>query len=208
MRTQLRIVAGQLRGRKLSCTVNAHIRPTPQRVREALFSMLGNAVPGRPFVDVFAGTGVVGLEALSRGAASVSFIERDGRRLRELEQHLRAFGVTGRASIVRADVYRWIERYEAPAEPVNVFLSPPFADLERRPDDLVGLLAGLQHKVAPDSILVLQSESHVVLEPLPAAEQWERRRYGRNELLIWVKQESGARSQESGVKGQESAEEE
>jgi 16S rRNA (guanine966-N2)-methyltransferase len=208
MRTQLRIVAGQLRGRKLNCTVNARIRPTPQRVREALFSMLGNAVPGRPFVDVFAGTGVVGLEALSRGATSVTFIERDGQRLRELEQHLRDFGVTDQTTVVRADVYRWGEHYEAPTEPVNVFLSPPFADLERRPDDLLGLLAGLQQKVAPDSVLVLQSESNVALEPLPAAEEWERRRYGRNELLLWVKEESGVRSQESGVRGQESAEEE
>jgi 16S rRNA (guanine966-N2)-methyltransferase len=189
MRTQLRIVAGRLRGRKLNCTVNARIRPTPQRVREALFSMLGNAVPGRPFVDAFAGTGVVGLEALSRGATSVTFVERDFQRLRELEQHLRAFGLAGEAAIVRADVYRWGERYEAPAEPVNVFVSPPFADLERRPDDLLGLLGGLQQKVQPGSVLVLQSESHVVLEPLPAAEQWERRRYGRNELLIWVKEE-------------------
>src|SRR6516164_979429 len=73
MRTQLRIVAGDLRGRKLLCTVNAFVRPTPQRVREALFSILGDAVPDRHFVDVFAGTGVVGLEALSRGAKHAFF---------------------------------------------------------------------------------------------------------------------------------------
>src|SRR5208337_4003088 len=75
MRTQIRIVAGSLRGRKLSCTVNPNLRPTPQMVREALFSILGNAVPNRPFFDVFAGTGVVGLEAVSRGATMVTLVE-------------------------------------------------------------------------------------------------------------------------------------
>jgi 16S rRNA (guanine966-N2)-methyltransferase len=57
MRVQLRIVAGLLRGRKVSSTVHPGMRPTPDRVREALFSILGNAVPGRPFFDLFAGTG-------------------------------------------------------------------------------------------------------------------------------------------------------
>src|SRR6476661_7000982 len=95
MRTQIRIVAGSLRGRKLTCHVDSNLRPTPQRTREALFSILGDAVPGRPFFDVFAGTGVVGLEALSRGASSATFVERDFRLIADLERHLRAFGVQG-----------------------------------------------------------------------------------------------------------------
>src|SRR5205807_7396140 len=92
-RTQLRIVAGSLRGRKLTVVVHAGLRPTPQMVREALFSILGNAVPDRPFVDVFAGTGVVGLEALSRGASAATFVERDHRLANNIEGHLRSFGV-------------------------------------------------------------------------------------------------------------------
>src|SRR5947207_15508406 len=77
MRVQLRIVAGSLRGRKILCQVHPALRPTPQMVREALFSILGNAVPDRPFVDVFAGTGANGMEALSRGASFAYFIERE-----------------------------------------------------------------------------------------------------------------------------------
>ena len=77
--TQIRIVAGTLRGRKLTCNVNPNLRPTPQMVREALFSILGNAVPGRPFYDVFAGTGIVGLEAVSRGAKEARLIESDAK---------------------------------------------------------------------------------------------------------------------------------
>jgi 16S rRNA (guanine(966)-N(2))-methyltransferase RsmD len=191
MRTQLRIVSGSLRGRNLTCEVHAGLRPTPQRVREALFSILGNAVPDRPFVDVFAGTGIVGMEALSRGASAVTFVERDFRLVHAIEDNLGRFRVAGQGRVARADVYRWGERFEAPAEPVTVFLSPPFADLDRRTDDLLQLVAALQAKVQAGSVLVLQSETNAPLEPLPAAEQWERRRYGRNELLIWVKEEAG-----------------
>ena len=188
MRIQLRIVAGSLRGRKLSCTVNTNLRPTPQMVREALFSILGDAVPGRPFFDVFAGTGVIGLEALSRGAASVVFVERDFRLSAELERTIAAFGVGASTRIARADVYRWIERWAPPAEPVIVFLSPPFADYGRRLDEMLTLAGELQAKVHPGSVVVLQSERGVDLSGLPDRANWEERSYGRNQLYIWVKE--------------------
>src|SRR3954465_2967253 len=111
-KVEIRIVAGSLRGRKVKTVVHDELRPTPQRVREALFSILGNAVPGRPFVDVFAGTGVIGLEALSRGAESTTFVERDFRLADELDRNLKAFGVAARGRVARADAYRWAERWE------------------------------------------------------------------------------------------------
>jgi 16S rRNA (guanine(966)-N(2))-methyltransferase RsmD len=189
MRTQIRIVAGTLRGRRLTCTVNPNLRPTPQMVREALFSILGNAVPGRPFFDVFAGTGVIGLEALSRGASQSAFVERDFRLIDELERHLKEFKVTDSSRIVRADVYRWIERWQPPAEPVNVFLSPPFADLEDRPEQMLSLLEALQSRLHPGSVLVLQAEKADMLDRLPDRAAWDERRYGRNHLLFWVREE-------------------
>lgn len=195
MRTQIRIVAGDLRGRKLTCTVSSDLRPTPQRVREALFSILGNAVPDRAFFDVFAGTGVVGLEALSRGASAVTFVERDFRLIADLERHIQTFGVTGRARIARGDVYRWIERWQAPDEPVTVFLSPPFRDFEHRLDGLLNVVALLQQRVAPGSVLVLQAEDTAILDELPARAEWDERRYGRNVLLIWVKNEPPRRQE-------------
>src|SRR5262245_31138729 len=143
MRVQLRIVAGALRGRKLICNVTPDLRPTPQMVREALFSILGNAVPDRAFYDVFAGTGVVGLEALSRGASSTQFIERDFRLGQDIQRHLQAFDLAAEGRVVRSDAYRWAAQWQAPPEPVTVFVSPPFPDLQRRPGDLVALLAAL-----------------------------------------------------------------
>ena len=186
-RTQLRIVAGSLRGRKLTCTVNPNLRPTPQMVREALFSILGNAVPDRPFYDVFAGTGVIGLEAVSRGASQGVFVERDFRLIDDLERHLKSFQVGDQTRIIRADVYRWVERWQPPAEPLTVFLSPPFADFDSRLDDLQAVVVRLQEKLHPASVLVLQSERGAPLD-LPRRAEWDERAYGRNVLQIWVKE--------------------
>jgi 16S rRNA (guanine(966)-N(2))-methyltransferase RsmD len=158
-------------------------------VREALFSMLGEGVPDRPFYDLFAGTGAVGLEALSRGARPVVFVERDVRAAGEIVRHLEMFGVAAHATVARVDVYRWAERWQAPAEPVNVFVGPPFPDYQHRLDALLELLAGIQQHMAAGSVLVLQGEKTFDFDKLPAAAAWEQRRYGRNWLLIWVKEE-------------------
>lgn len=188
MKTQIRIVSGLLRGRRINCNVHPGLRPTPDMVREALFSILGNAVPGRPFVDIFAGTGVVGMEAVSRGASAVTFVERDVRSAGEIEAHLREFGVADRATVARADVYRWAERWAAPPEPVNVFFSPPFADFSRRPEEFLALVERVRDKVAPESVVVVQGERDALKDHEAAFAGWDVRRYGRNELLLWVKE--------------------
>jgi 16S rRNA (guanine966-N2)-methyltransferase len=188
MRVAIRIVAGSLRGRKVLCNHSAELRPTPQMVREAFFSILGNAIPDRLFIDIFAGSGVVGMEALSRDAKQTLFIERDLQLAQHLEGHLRAFGLARRAKLFRTDAYRWIAAWQAPTEPVNIFLSPPFVDLQERPEDFLKAVALLRDKAAPESVIVIQSERGSPLEDNPALEGWEERRYGRNVLLIWQKE--------------------
>jgi 16S rRNA (guanine(966)-N(2))-methyltransferase RsmD len=187
MRVHLRIVAGTLRGRKVSSVVHPGMRPTPDMVREALFSILGNAVPSRDFFDVFAGTGVIGLEALSRGASRAVFVERDFRLASGIEHHLRVFALADKGQVLKADVYRWAEHWQPPREPVNVYLSPPFPDFEHRLADFLTLVAILRRKLEPASVLVIQSEKNVLLDSLPALPEWDVRHYGRNDLLIWVK---------------------
>jgi 16S rRNA (guanine(966)-N(2))-methyltransferase RsmD len=188
MRVQLRIVAGSLRGRKLNCTATPGLRPTPDMVRQALFSILGDAVPGRLFVDLFAGSGANGFEAFSRGASTVTFVERDFRLATDIERHLREFNAAGSATLVRADAYRWAERWTAPVEPVNVFISPPFADFDRRGNDLLLLVAELQNKLGLGSVVVVQGQHPFPARQLPDGDHWEERKYGRNVLLIWVKE--------------------
>src|SRR3954467_13709693 len=108
-RSEIRIVAGSLRGRKLTCLVHEGMRPTPQMVREALFSILGNAVPDRVFYDIFAGTGVVGLEAVSRGATSARLIEKDPRQSADIQKYADEFGIGAKVQVLKADAYRWAE---------------------------------------------------------------------------------------------------
>jgi len=199
MRVELRIVAGSLKGRKLRCTVTPKLRPTPQMVREALFSILGDAVPGRPFLDLFGGTGVVGLEALSRGATAVTFVERDFRLAQAIEDHLKEFHLIDRGKVLRGEVYRWARAWQPPAEPVTLFLSPPFIDYERRLDEFFDLVGLLRQKIADRSVLVLQSEKNA-LQTLPDRQDWDERHYGRNELFFWVKGEEIASDEEEGVR--------
>lgn len=183
-RAQLRIVAGTHRGRKLHVGVHPGMRPTPQMVREALFSILGNAVPGRPFYDLFAGTGVNGLEALSRKASRAIFLERDVKLAGAIEKNLRDLGLADRGQVLRGDVYRWAERWLTPAEPVNLFLSPPFPDLTDRAADFLALVNTLRDRMGIESVLTLQLETGFALESLPAADTWDVRHYGRNILAI------------------------
>lgn len=187
-KTQIRIVAGSLRGRRLTIHVHPGLRPTPQRVRESLFSILGNAVPGRPFFDLFAGTGVNGLEALSRGASRAVFIERDFRLADDVQKYLVEFQVADRGQVVRTDVYRWAERWQPPAdEPVTVFLSPPFADLEQRLSEFLELVRQIQERGPAGSVVAVQAEDGFPAPQLADADNWDVRQYGRNVLTFWVK---------------------
>lgn len=200
-KTEIRIVAGTLRGRKVTVHVHPGMRPTPQMVREALFSILGNAVPGRIFYDVFAGTGVVGMEAVSRGANRANLIEKDARQATEIGQYIEKFGIADKAQVLRADGYRWAERWiPTLSGPVNIFLSPPFPDLH--PDRIaafVRLVALLIEKAPDESVVVVQAEAGFPLEDLPGGiENWDIREYGRNMLLFYVKGEEPAPTAEDG----------
>jgi 16S rRNA (guanine966-N2)-methyltransferase len=167
--------------------VHDDLRPTPQIVREALFSILGNAVPGRPFFDLFAGTGVHGLEAISRGGSEGVFVERDAKLANAIDARLKEFEILKLGYVVRADVYRWAERWIPPQGPVNLFLSPPFADLTERFDAFLALIATLAEKAPTESCICIQAEDGFPTERLPGA-GWDVRTYGRNVLAIWVKE--------------------
>jgi 16S rRNA (guanine966-N2)-methyltransferase len=188
-KTQVRIVAGTLRGRKLSVVVHEGMRPTPQLVREAFFSILGNAVPDRVFYDVFAGTGVVGLEAISRGASSARLIEKDPRQVSDIQKYVSQFGIADRVQVLRADAYRWAERWIPGKEPVNLFLSPPFSDLTAKAAEFLALVQLLLEKAADESVLTIQAETGFPTEQLPDLPAWDIRNYGRNQLFFRVKGE-------------------
>jgi 16S rRNA (guanine(966)-N(2))-methyltransferase RsmD len=183
---QIRIIGGNLKGRKLKLHYHPHIRPLADRAREALFSILGDAVPDRPFYDLFAGSGAVGIEALSRGASRAVFVERDPQAARDIQAHLDQFALSGQAQVIRGDVYRWAEQWRAPSEPVNVFIGPPYRHFDQDYPALQRLVETLQQRLVPGSVITVQSEERFPAERLPGGPGWDVRQYGRTQLALWV----------------------
>jgi len=117
----MRVVAGAFKGRRLQAPRGTRTRPTADRVREALFSLLGD-VSGARVLDLYAGSGALGIEALSRGAASATFVERDGRALAALRRNLDAVGVE--VEVRRQDALRFLTSSAGAFD--LVFVDPPY----------------------------------------------------------------------------------
>lgn len=127
---RLRIIAGTLGGRFIEAPPGRATRPTAERVREAWFSALGARVTGASAVDLFAGSGALGIEALSRGAASVHFVEANGRAVDVLRRNLERLDVSGRSRVSRTDVFRFLGRRET-EDPFDLALAdPPYGGAE------------------------------------------------------------------------------
>jgi len=125
----MRVIAGELGGRRLQAPRGRATRPTSDRVRESLFAMLGE-LDGERVLDLFAGSGALGIEALSRGAAVVTFVDHQARGLAILRQNLDVLGLKERAHVVRGDVVRWLEASPDEVKRAGlVFLDPPYDDV-------------------------------------------------------------------------------
>jgi 16S rRNA (guanine966-N2)-methyltransferase len=125
--TRLRVTGGDSKGRLLRMPKS--IRPTQGLVKEAIFNLVAGRIEGARVVDLFAGSGALGIEALSRGADHVTFVDREPRGLAILRQNLDALGFKQRARVVRADVARWLEGGpDEMREAGVVFLDPPYDD--------------------------------------------------------------------------------
>ena len=126
-RGRLRIISGGLRGRRIRVPPGERVRPTTDRVREALFSILGDRLPGARVLDLFSGSGALGLEALSRGASRVAFVESDRGVARVLRANVESLGVSQRCDIVVADVFRTLEQASLRDGPYDIiFADPPY----------------------------------------------------------------------------------
>ena len=129
---RIRIIAGELKGRRLSVPEGQRLRPTGERVREALFSILGERVAGARVLDAYAGTGALGFEALSRGAHEVLFLESDEGAVRRLRENVERLGVAGRCAVRRADAAVWLDA--PPTGPLFqlILADPPYAAAEEQ----------------------------------------------------------------------------
>ena len=124
---KLRVAGGEARGRRLKTPKG--IRPTQGIVKEAIFNLVGRAIDGVHVLDLFAGSGAIGIEALSRGAAGVTFVDREPRGLAILRQNLEVLDLKSLAHVVRADVVRWLESSPDQLKQAGfVFMDPPYED--------------------------------------------------------------------------------
>ena len=174
----MRVIAGEWRGRPLKAPPGAATRPTSDRVREALFSILAAKVPGARVLDLFAGSGALGIEALSRGAKTATFVDKAAPAIRAVGGNLEALGADGR--VVRAEARRFLGGASRSGRSYDlVFLDPPY-----RLD--AALAAALPEAVkavlAPGATVVSESDRRAPLEiDLPIEDE---RRYGDTLIRI------------------------
>jgi 16S rRNA (guanine(966)-N(2))-methyltransferase RsmD len=155
----MRVIAGNYRSRILKSLKGLALRPTSDRLRETLFNVLGPTVAGARFVDVFAGTGAVGIEALSRGAAEVVFIEKHPPAVALIRKNLESLGVRSGATVFGADALRGLEMLAAKKKGAGapfdfVFLDPPYAAAEKY--ERVLRVLGSASFLAPGSVVIAE----------------------------------------------------
>ena len=180
----MRVIAGALKGRRLVTPRGAATRPTADQVRIALMDTLGPSLPDARVLDLFAGAGGVGLEALSRGAGHATFVERDPRAVAALGENIRTLGVESRTLVARGDVERELGRLAGAGRRFEiVFLDPPYTtDLAPRALDALGSGA----LIAPGGLVIAQ---HFTKRP-PAREYgvlraFRDRRFGETTLTFF-----------------------
>ena len=173
----MRVVAGRYRSRPLEAPPGRGTRPTSDRVREALFSILGpGATQDARVLDLYAGSGALGIEALSRGAASATFVEKDARAAATIERNLAALGAEG--EVVRQDALSWLAG--ARAGPFDlIFADPPYDSAPRLGEALTERLPAV---TSESTLIVTESDKRMPLVlDLPLADE---RAYGDTRIAI------------------------
>ena len=161
-----------------------NVRPTQDRVREALFSIIAPAIAGSAFLDLFAGTGVVGLDAFSRGAAQITWIEKDRKACQTLSMNVAALGCdTGR--LICSDTMVWLKGQTGLEQYDFVFADPPYEWAVQH--GFGGIMACLrQNKIIRDNgLFMAERATRREVEDVPGWQLWRDRSYGKTQLLIY-----------------------
>jgi 16S rRNA (guanine966-N2)-methyltransferase len=159
----MRVIAGKYRSRRLKGPGALRLRPTSDRLRETLFNVLGPAIADSYFVDLFAGTGAVGIEAISRGARDAFFIESNAKAARLIRDNLKSLDILRGAEVIEADTVRGLEKLASRRLIADfIFLDPPYENTDEYFKVLEFLDAS--HLIAPRGIVIVE---HFVKMELP-----------------------------------------
>ena len=173
----VRIIGGRLRGRRLAYHGDPRTRPMKDRVREAVFNLVATEVQGKEVLDLFAGTGALGLEAISRGAARAVLIEQHFPTVRLIQANLAAIGVAEQVEVVAGNAFFWAPRLRTPQGPWLIFCSPPYDFYVERADEMLDLIRSLLRRAPAESVLVVEADERFDARQLPDADRWEMRTY-------------------------------
>ena len=183
-----RIIGGKLRGRKLEFAPDPRTRPMKQRVRESLFNLLGPEIDGKHAIDLFAGTGALGIEALSRGAASAIFVERHFPTAETLERNLAALELDQVGKVLPANSLLWSKRLPAlPAIPWVVFCSPPYDLYLQQEPEMLALITTLLDAAPAESLFAVECDVRFDTSRLPLSTEWDVREYPPAVLAVMTK---------------------
>ena len=179
----IRLISGTYGGRKIEAPSadNRRIHPMGERIRNAVFNSLGARLDGARVLDAFAGTGAVGLEALSRGAESAVFIEKDRIAQKILAANVETLGAASRAKLVKTSVSKWCETYDGP-EFSLIFADPPYYDPQG------SSVARLSETLADDGMMIVswpEKEASLVIEGLDSIDE---RVYAGAKIIFYQKQ--------------------
>ncbi len=174
----LRIIGGRLRGRKLKYSGRLDTRPMKDRVREAIFNLVGPSIKGMHAIDLFAGTGALGLEAISRGAESATLVERHFPTADIIKENATSLGVDAACEIVVFNTFLWVRRLEVSKErPWALFCSPPYDFYIERADEMRQLIENVLAAAPAESVVVVEADERFDASLLPDSELWDVREY-------------------------------
>jgi 16S rRNA (guanine966-N2)-methyltransferase len=176
--SQLRIIGGQLRGRTVHFNGDPGMRPMKERVRESVFNLVGPDVRGKTVIDLFAGTGAMAFESLSRGAETAICIERRFPNARTITDTANELGLGERITVTPGDAFIWPKRHLPKTPPAwLVFCCPPYEFFVTRRDDMLKLISLIWNEAPLESVFVVESDERFSPTDLPNPEIWDSRTY-------------------------------
>jgi 16S rRNA (guanine(966)-N(2))-methyltransferase RsmD len=187
----MRVIAGTAKGRKLKAVPSEDTRPITDRTKEALFSILGSWIIEARVLDLFSGTGAVGIEALSRGAAHVTFVEKSQAATRIIGENLRTTGLAARALVKRIDVFNFLDQLPPHGQAYDlIYVAPPqYKQLWRK--TLQKIDRQIDHWLLADGAVVVQIHPVEYEEvPLQNLVLYDERKYGSTLLCFYQRAEA------------------
>ena len=191
--TKLRIIGGKYGGRQIQYSGDQRTRPMKNRVREAMFNLVGPWVQGTYTIDLFAGTGAVGLEAVSRGSVGATLIEKHFPTARIIDDNIRTLELESVVEVVSGDAFHWLEhrmphQFMPPENiPWTMFFCPPYDFFLDRQEEMLHMIETLMSRAPANSHVIVESDTRFSQDHLPLAGQWDVRPYPPAVLMLLQK---------------------